>query len=351
VGFSFANLTRWAVVAGVVLAATSPACAQSAGRRPGQAILFSSTDDDSVSSNTPSLTAKPPGSWDFANAIQSPAQGSGVSSESGPLPAPPLPAISPGQIRQMQQLLDERRNWVLLTPEQILRLPTRGKILGVADRDAFGQLKNESVMMQYIERQDQLHNRTNNVNPGPADPSSRRVFSAGMEPQMNPGFWNPTGSRSGNPGFLEHIIGGTSDSRANAGQPQKSVWQKSFNMPAPEPKPTPEEQSAMNQFNELLQPHSLSSGTAKASAFGNPILAAPATAPKPASDQSLADPIGASFAPLSSGVGMPAGLTPLPGLLGATNAGLPALVPEWKPQPPPWQSSTPQLDVMPQRKF
>ena len=41
----------------------------------------------------------------------------------------------------------------------------------------------------------------------------------------------------------------------------------------------------------------------------------------------------------------------LPGLLGATNAGLPALVPEWKPQPPPWLSSTPQLDTFPQRKF
>ena len=61
--------------------------------------------------------------------------------------------------------------------------------------------------------------------------------------------------------------------------------------------------------------------------------------------------MGASFTPLSSGIAMPAGLAPLPGLLGPTNTGLPALVPEWKPQPPPWLSSAPQLGVIPQRKF
>ena len=266
-----------------------------------------------------------------------------------------MPAISPGQARQMQQLLDERRNWALLTPEQILGLPTQEKILGIADRDAFGQLKNESATTRYIERQDQLHARTNNVNSGRADPSSRRGFSAGMDPQkpqlINPGFWNPSGGRSGNPGLLEQIIGGTPDKRTDAAQSPKSIWQKSFSMPAPEPKPTPEQQVAMTQFRELLQPHSLSSGAAKASSFGTPTLVAPATAPKPAPETAPADPIGASFAPLSRGVTMPAGLTPLPGLLGPTNTGIQALVPEWKPQPPPWLSSTPQLDTFPQRKF
>jgi hypothetical protein len=349
--FGFANLVRWAVVAGVALAAASPACAQNAGRRPGQAILFSPTDDDDVSSNMPSLTAKPPGSWEFANAIQSPAQGSVVTPETGLLPAPQLPAISPGQTRQLQQLLDERKNWALLTPEQILNPPTQEKILRIEDRDAFGQPKNESVMMQYIERQDQLHNRTNNVNPGPADPALRRGFSDSMEPQINQNYWNPAGGRSGNSGLIEQIIDGTPNSRHDAAPPQKSIWQKSFNLPPPEPKPTQEQQDAMNQFQELLQPHPLSGGAAKASLFGATIPAAPTSAPKPAPEQAPAIPMGASFTPLSSGVTMPAGLTPLPGLLGPTNTGLPALAPEWKPQPPPWLSSAPQLDTIPQRKF
>ena len=48
------------------------------------------------------------------------------------------------------------------------------------------------------------------------------------------------------------------------------------------------------------------------------------------------NPVGASFAPLSSGIGRPAGLTPLPGIAGATNWQSSAASPAWAPQPPPW---------------
>ena len=134
-------------------------------------------------------------------------------------------------------------------------------------------------MMQYIERQDQLRARTNNVNYGAADPAARRGFSGGMKPQMNPEFWNPAGGRTGNPGLMEQFLNGTPDNRADAAQTPKSVWQKSFNLPAPEPKPTPEQQAAMNQFQELLQPHSLSGGAAKAPSSGSPMYSSASTAP------------------------------------------------------------------------
>ena len=106
----------------------------------------------------------------------------------GLLPAPLPPAISPGQARQMQQLLDEQKNWALLTPEQILGPPTREKILGIADRDAFGQPKNETGMMQYLERQEQLRARTNDVSSDAADPAARRGFLGSMGPQVNSGL-------------------------------------------------------------------------------------------------------------------------------------------------------------------
>ena len=125
---SFANLTRWLLLASVALAAAYPAQAQRARGRPGQPILFSSADDDNVSSNRPPLAPKPPGSLGFANAIQSPDANLGAASQTGPLPEPPPPAISPAQAQQMQRLLDERKNWALLTPEQILASP---RILGM----------------------------------------------------------------------------------------------------------------------------------------------------------------------------------------------------------------------------
>jgi hypothetical protein len=349
-GFSFANLTRWLLLAGVALAAAYTAQAQHAGRRPGQAILFSSADDDNVNSNMPSLAAKPPGMLDFANAVQSPGSKSAAVSETETVPVPP-PAVSPAQAQQMRRLLDERKNWALLTPEEILGLPTQKKILGIPDRDASGQPKNETVADKYYERQVQSRARTNNDNYGAADPAPRWDFSGSQELQMNPNIWTPAGSKPGNPALMDQFLNGTTDNRAAPAQAPNSDWSKSFSLPAPPPGPTPEQQAAMAQFQQLLEPHSLPGGTAKAPMLGSPIFSSSSTAPNPAPGPSAVIPIGASYTPLSSGIVMPAGLTPLPGILGPTNVPLPAFAPEWKPQAPPWVSSAPQLGVIPQRKF
>ena len=215
-GFSFANLTRWLLIAGVALAVAYSAEAQHAGRRPGQAILFSSADDDGVSSNMPSLTAKPPGLLDFANAVQSPPRNSGDSSGAEPLPEPQTPAISPAQAQQMQRLLDERKNWALLTPEQILGLPTPEKILGIAgsrrlrpaeERDGRG-----AICMKG--RTSCAPARTMSIY-GAADSASRRDFSGDQEPQVISGFWTPAGGRPGNSALMEQFIG------RDAGQPRR----------------------------------------------------------------------------------------------------------------------------------
>jgi len=81
----------------------------------------------------------------------------------------------------------------------------------------------------------------------------------------------------------------------------------------------------------------------------SPILSSPSAVA--VSGQPAAIPVGASYVPLSSGIAMPAGVTPLPGLLGPTNMGLTTRAPEWKPELPPWLSSGPQPGVIPQRKF
>ena len=112
-GFSIAKLTRWLLLAGVALAAAYPAEAQH--QRQGQPILFSSTDNDNVSSNAPSLAAKPPGMMDLANAVQSPDLKFDNSSDNTQPPMPP-PAISSAQAQQMQRQLDERNNWALSDP-------------------------------------------------------------------------------------------------------------------------------------------------------------------------------------------------------------------------------------------
>ena len=354
-GFCFANLTRCLLAAGMALAVAYAAQAQHAARRPGQAILFSSADGEDVSSNMPSLAAKPPGMLDFANAVQSPPSAKSDAAPETELLPPQTPAISPAQAQQMQRLLDKRKNWALLTPEEIFNLPTPEKILHVPNRDAFGQPKNETVVGKFYERQEHLRDRTNNGNYGAADTAPRWGPSDNRDLQMNPNIWTPAGSTPGNLALMNQFLNGTTDNRAAPapapGQAPESGWSKPFSLPTPPPGPTTEQQAAMEQFQQLLKPHSLTDGNAKAPMLGSPIFSAPSTAPNPAPGSSVLIPVGASFTPLSSGIAMPAGVAPLPGLLGPTNMAMPMFEPEWKPQLPPWQSSAPQLGAIPQRKF
>ena len=354
-GFSFANLKRWLPITGVTLAVACSAGAQPAGRGPGEAILFSSPDDGGASSNMPSLAAKPPELLDLANAVQSPVLKFGAASESGPPPELQPPPISPAEIQRMQRLLDERKNWALMTPEEILGMPTPEKILGIPDHDAFGRPKNETVVVQYYERQEELQARTNNDNYDAADSASRWGFSDSRELQMNPSIWAPAGNRPVNSMAMNQFLNGTPDSRSAPAQTRESAWSKSFSLPAPPPDPTPEQQAAMEQFRQLLQPRALPDNTAKAPTLGSPVFSPPSTAPNPVSSlapgQLVEIPVGASFTPLSSGIAMPAGVTPLPALFSPNNTAPPVFAPEWKPQLPPWMSSVPQLGVIPQRKF
>jgi hypothetical protein len=250
----------------------------------------------------------------------------------------------------MQRLLDERKNWALLTPGEILGLPTPEKILGIPDRDAFGRPKDETVVLRFYERQDQLRVHTNSDNPGAENAASGLDNSGSLNPKMDTGVWTPAASGLENSAMLSRFLNGTPDTGAVAAGVPGSDWPKSFTMPA-SPKPTPEQQAALDQFQQLLQPHPGSAATVQLPAFGSPLFSSSSAASNPVPAPATAIPMGASYTPLSSGIATPTGVAPLPGLLGPTNLGLPAFAPEWKPQQPPWMSSAPQPGVVPQRKF
>lgn len=163
---------------------------------------------------------------------------------------------------------------------------------------------------------------------------------------MNPGIWASATGKPENSALLNQFLNGTPDNRAGSFQAPENGWSKPFNLPASQPKPTPEQQAAVEQFQQLLQPHLPPASIAKAPTFGSPFFSTAS-----ASEPATVIPVGASFAPLGSGIAQPAGLTPLPGILGPTNVVPAEFAPEWKPQSPPWESSAPQLGAIPQRKF
>lgn len=342
---------KWRLlVFGAAMAVVSPVRAQTAAGR-GEPILFSVPAGDDGTTNTPSLTARSPVLPDFAGAARAPTVSFDAAPQTEPLPAPSVPAVvSPAATEQMQKLLDERRNWTMLTPEEILGLPTPETILGLPERDATGQRTKQTVAERYFERQEsQSDTYTNGYLT--ADSSAQWNFSSSPSPQFGPVSLAPAKNGAGNTTVMEQFLnsGGNNNSGAAAGQTPNAGWPKLFSSPEPPPAPTPEQLAAAAEFQKLLEPRS--SPPAAQTLPDNAIFSAAPAAPGPVLGQPLVNPMGASFTPLSSGISLPAGVPPLPGLFGQTKISITPVAPEWKPQLPPWMSSAPQPGVIPQPKF
>lgn len=343
-GFRLEIWTRCLLAVGMVLAAVYSAGAQPASRRAGEAILFSSPDGDQVSSNVPSLTARPPTLLNPAPAAKAPID-FGAPPEIETMPMPPM--VSPAQAQRMQRQLDEQKNWALMTPEQILGVPTPEKILGLQDRDMFGRPKRQTVEEQFYERQDQSRVRTNNYTA--ADSTSRGGPPDSQWLQGNTKLLNPAAGGPGNSTLMDQFLKGTADKAADSAPVPAGGWFRTFGSPAPPVKSAPEQQTAAEQYQQLFRSQPSSDDAVKVSAFEGPLYS---THPAKASSAGqFASPLGAAYAPLNNVIGLPAAAAPLPGLLAPTNRMLLTPAPEWKPQSAPWLSPAPQLGVAPQRKF
>jgi hypothetical protein len=355
-GFDFAKLVRCQVIAGLALAAAYAAEAQNAGRSPGQPILFSTPDDDGASSNTPSLSVKSPGLLNFANTIHSP--GLNLSAAPPSEWPPPTAIVPPSQSQQMRQLLDERKNWALMTPEQILGVPTQKKVLGVPDRDTLAQPDNESVLMQFYDRLEQSRLRTNNADLNASETAMQPGLPGSRASLMTPNPWAPAGVNPASPSLISQFLNAATNAVSASAPTAAGGWSRSFNRPVPASQPASTRPDSLATFQQLLQLQPSSGDDAGAPAFGSPILRpifptpvspAAAIAATPASAPLPVVSIGAFYTPLSSMAVAPT-MAPLPGPFGQTNLA-PVTSPTWKPQAPPWESSAPQLGAVPQRKF
>ena len=136
------------LVAGVMLAA-GPGLAQS-----GQSIIFSQPPDDSADSGA----ASPPHTAqdnNLANQVHAPSSIFSAPPEPDqtftPLPRSPLSAE---EQRQLQKKLEDRKNWTLLTPEEILGVKKPENYL-TPDQQPDAQDQNLTPMERYLKRQEQ----------------------------------------------------------------------------------------------------------------------------------------------------------------------------------------------------
>jgi hypothetical protein len=290
----------------------------SAGAQPaGQSIIFSAPQNDAAKSVTPSLAPPSLPLPSLPSTLQAPVS---PFSYSPPVNFQELPSPSANASEQ------ERMK----------------KSLSPKASEAMDQKTGQTQLARYLDRENQpLAGRTNGWQNGRAN--SPWDFAHGQDQADLAGYGRndaKVATQNSNRSF-----NGQRNGSAAANQNGNVVWD-SFSTPAPV-KPNPGQLAAMERFRQLLEP-SPAPAAPPSPFFPTPKLVVnPNLTPPP---PALAgNPAGASFTPLSSGIGKPAGLKPLPGI--TTPGPQPFATPAWAPQPPPWVSQKPQPFAMPQWKF
>jgi hypothetical protein len=336
------------LLAFAALALVSSVEAQGLATNGWKPIIFSSPDNTEISSNLTSLSTQSSPPANFKSVFQN----------ASPVPAfnkfSPGPAPAPREGRRFQKTSNERQDWVFMTPAEIMGV-TPEKMFGGSQTDADSQRKGSLTPMErYLERQNQPA-RTNSDFFSANDSSSPQGFWGDGNDPTNGSSPNPIGSRLGDlrSTILDQSLNDAPNNNLFANPKGDPVWSKLFGSPAPTPAPGPnvvQQQADMDQFRQLLNP-GLAPITVTTISPGGTVFSQSQTILSDSdSTQPLANPVGTSFTPLSSGIGEPASLTPLPGI--TRQASLqPVTTPAWAPQPAPWMLQTPQPFAVPQRKF
>ena len=140
-----------ALVAGVWMGCS----AEAAGRERGRSIGFSQPRSDEVTTNLNQLTSRKDSLRQLEEDLNAPLQSFTPRSSLEGVVAPPprAPVPSAVQSKRVKELLERRKNWVFMTPEDLLSGPTVDQILKTPEYDADGQPKKElPAMEQYYQR-------------------------------------------------------------------------------------------------------------------------------------------------------------------------------------------------------
>jgi hypothetical protein len=152
------RLSSLRICCGLVVVAVSSlllCSAQAADKRRGRAIDFSEPRSDEVTTNLHQLTNKKDGLRQLEEDLYQPLQMFAPKSSLDGVAAPPprAPATSVIQNKRVKELLERRKNWVFMTPEDLLAGPTVEEILKAPRYDATGQEKKElPPLLGYYQR-------------------------------------------------------------------------------------------------------------------------------------------------------------------------------------------------------
>jgi hypothetical protein len=253
----------------------------------------------------------------------------------------PAPVIMNNQDPSVKEALEKRKNWTLLTPEQILGVQTPEQIMGVVKPD---DKKNLSLEDQFIQRQ----NRTESSMASNRHPAAILWGEAANNPFeqrqqrdeygnfSQPGERLPAGS-GGRKNFNQ-LLDGVNSLNLPTVKPD-SVWNSVFAAPD-QPKPDLEQVAAMERFRAMMEPAAATPDKIETATR----FAVPAMQVRDPNMQVLLpsfNPAGQSVAQLESGIGRPTGILPL-SAVGRPAQNTTTKRPDWQAQLPPWMRSGPQ---------
>ncbi len=253
------------------------------------------------------------------------------------LPGSPPPPISAADALQFQKAFNDKKNWALMTPEEILGVSTPEQILGIADPNYDPSLTPEERYLQSQSRQYAI-GVSNAVHRAAVSVWSSGDFADGSL-DANSRFAGRLDDSERDPArALSSLFG----QRVDAVSQPNSTWSSPFDSPTPLPKPLPAQLAGMESFRALLDPPPPEKPR---SAF----VLQPAATPGP-NLQSLPayNPAGGSPRVLISDLIRPVGLTPLPGVTGPQ---APAKKTAPLVRPPPWMQDPLQNSTLPQRQY
>jgi hypothetical protein len=264
---------------------------------------------------------------------------SGVSFDQ--LPGSPPPIMLDESSVQWKQFLNNRKNWALMTPREILGVPTLQSIMGVPE---LGDELGVSMEQRYLQRLDHeaQRNATNGAGRSMSEDLSRDIKWTGNKDE-----YRHSGSLFSIPGA--DAAEGVKSSKAlsgglaggNRGQAD-SAWTSPFDVQEISAKQTAEQLKGMEEFRKLMNPSSVVEPAA--AGFAAQTVAGPNGKARSAASQ----PAVHSYTSLEDTFGKPTALTlfgqPAPVSTAPKKA---ALV-----QPPPWMvPQSPSTPTFPQRQF
>jgi hypothetical protein len=264
------------------------------------------------------------------------------------LPGGPAVVYPNANNQQWQKMLQDRKNWALMTPEQILHVPTPETILGLTDPREDPKLSPEERFLQRQERQSEMAATNGMYRPN-------GMFSPARDP--NQGLFQDSDDRSrladaphgpnlgvfgsGPARMQSAFISQNPETPADPNQKFDATWASPFGSPAPLPKPTPAQLAGMERFRAMMEPP-VKEKTPAVAGFALPAVPAPDPNLQPLP---VFNPSGRSFTPLGNDITK---IMPLAGVTG------PAPAPAKKPplvNLPPWMTTGLQNPTMPQRQF